>query len=48
MSYNAPTSMESRKTWKISPRTHVKESAKIYKRRNTKQQLKRTEDEEDT
>ena len=37
-----------RKTWKINPRTRVKESAKIYKRRNTKQQLKRTEDEEDT
>ena len=37
-----------RKTWKINPRIRVKESAKIYKRRNAKQQLKRTEDEEDT
>jgi len=37
-----------RKTWEINPRTRVKESVKIYKRRNTKQQLKRTEDEEDT
>jgi len=37
-----------RKTWKINPKTRVRENAKIYKRRNTKQQLKRTEDEEDT
>ena len=42
------TKLKIRKTWKINPGTRVKESAKIYKRRNTKQQLKRTEDEEDT